>query len=244
LTTLLSRGQGGDFHPSPDGTRVVLVRPESVSMADINGSNMQPDLVTFDPIITYSEFRYYPRPLWAADSQAAVINIPNPDILADELFGTIWLLPRAGSPVEQLAQVEGSVYFPSESGGSIVSPGFDRAISMQGEQGTRRLTIAEIATGSEQTYDTGSIDWRGWSPDGQHFLYSKGEPSQIQLGTTGGAPASLVNGMDFQWISASEFLFLSGSQTNWRLRRGSVTGSMEDLAVSDSRFTRFDFAQP
>jgi hypothetical protein len=137
------------------------------------------------------------------------------------------------------------VYFPSESGGSIVSPDFERAIAMQGGgQDPRRLIITELSSGSEQTYATGSIDWRGWAPDGQHFLFSQGDPSQMQLGTLGESPTSLANGMDFNWLSDSEFLFVSGSQENWTVRRGNLSGLFEDLAKSDSRFTAYDFAQP
>lgn len=245
LTKLLPRGQGGDFHPSPDGDRLVLVQPDNVSMADIDGSNLQQDILTFDPIITYSEFQYYPRPIWSADGQQAVISIPNPDILADDLYGTLWRLPRDGSTAEELTQIDGMVYFPSESGGSIVSPDFERAIAMRGGgQDPRRLIIIELDSGSEQTYTTGSIDWRGWAPDSQHFLFSQGDPSQIQLGALGQSPSALVNGMDFSWLNSSEFLFLSGSQTNWKVRRGNLSGLFEDLVVSDSRFTAYDFAQP
>ena len=244
LTQLLSRGQGGDFHPSPDGSRLVLVQPDSVSLADIDGSNLQSDVLTFDPIITYSEFQYYPPVLWQDDSQAAGMVIPNPDILADNLFGTAWRLPRDGGAAEQLLQVNGMVYFPQQSGGSVLSPTFDRLVTIQGEQGARELTLVDLPNGQSQIYDTGAIEWKGWAPDGQHFIYSKGEPTEIQLGTLGSAPQALVSGIDFQWTNASDFLFLSGSQENWTLRAGTTEGSVEDLAQSDSRFTEFDFATP
>ncbi len=102
----------------------------------------------------------------------------------------------------------------------------------------------DIPSGQSQIYDTGAIEWKGWAPDGQHFIYSKDEPTKIQLGTLGSAPQALTNGIDFQWTSPSDFLFLSGSQGDWTLRAGTIGGSFEDLAQSDSRFTEFDFATP
>ena len=68
LTQLLPPDMGGDFYVAPDAERMALVTPSSIGLADVDGSNRQPDIVTFDPVITYSEYAYYPSPSWAPDS--------------------------------------------------------------------------------------------------------------------------------------------------------------------------------
>ena len=65
-----------------------------MGIANINGSNLQMDLVTFTPVITYSEYMYTPPPVWALDSSAYGVAIPSEDPLAPNPTGTVWIINR------------------------------------------------------------------------------------------------------------------------------------------------------
>jgi hypothetical protein len=93
LSTLLPAGSGGDFLASPDGSQIAILRPDSIGLVDGDGSNLRPNLVAFPTVITYSEFQYYPQPVWASDSSALLVAIPSEDPLATGTHGQIWSIP-------------------------------------------------------------------------------------------------------------------------------------------------------
>jgi hypothetical protein len=98
VSQLIPRERGGDFSISPDGLKLAISKADSISIASIDGSNVRTDLVTFQPIITYSEYQYYPLPVWSPDSTRFGVFIPSSDPLAENPGGTVWLVPAEESP--------------------------------------------------------------------------------------------------------------------------------------------------
>jgi WD40-like Beta Propeller Repeat len=69
ITNLFLAGWGGEFVYSPDGSQIAISRPDMVILTNADGSNYRP-VLRYDPVVTYSEYRYYAAPLWSADGTA------------------------------------------------------------------------------------------------------------------------------------------------------------------------------
>jgi hypothetical protein len=242
ISTLLAPGLGGDFSISPDGAQIAFAQPEVISLINSDGSNLRPALVTYDPVITYSEYQYYAVPVWDTLSTAAGIAIPSADPLGPVTSGGIWRIPADGSPAVHLTDISGDFFF-SQFEGSSLSPhltdvGFLRDTA---NPNISDLILANSDGNAETPYVTGSIQWLGWAPFSSQFTFSFGSPTDIRLGTLGGGPVPLATGMDLRWINATEFLYLGGSFGSWTLSRGEIGAAAVPLASPAGDFVSFDF---
>lgn len=242
LRTLFPPGDGGDFVTSPDGSQLALIQPDSISLANVDGSNLRSDVVTYQPVITYSEFRYYAQPIWAADSRQLAVMIPSSDPLADAPTGTAWRIALDGSATE-VATHTGDFFFTQHSASSVIAPDLARLIVPRRIDSGLQLHLGPLG-GELSSYDTGDLNWMSWNPAGSHFVYGKGAPTVIQLGSVDGPSAPLVEGTDLRWTGPDSFLFLSGSRGAWTLRQGALDGSTTDLAAPAGDFIPYDFALP
>ncbi len=244
LTSLLPAGSGGDFAISPDGAQIVVVRPDSISLIDVDGSNLRPGLLTFPHVITYSEFLYYPPAVWAADSSAVGFLIPSEDPLGASVSGSVWRIPANGGAPVRLGTINGDCYFPS-FGGPLIAPDLARVAFTRptGTPNVETLFITNADGSGEMSYATGDVEWEGWSPDGMHFAYRLDGPMNLYLGTVGAAPSSLPSGMSLEWVNAAQYLYLTGSGTSWTLMLGSTSGISIPLASLSSPSMAFDFIE-
>ncbi len=64
--TLLESGQGGMFHYSPDGSYLAVVTSTSIHLMPAEGGAPRL-LLQYPQISTYSEYLYYPTPIWASE---------------------------------------------------------------------------------------------------------------------------------------------------------------------------------
>lgn len=244
LTSLLPAGSGGDFAISPDGRRIAVVRPRSISLINSDGTNLLSELVAFPQVITYSEFLYYPLPVWTADSSAIGVVIPPEDPLAAGATGSVWLIPVSAGPASRIGTIAGDCYFPS-FGGPLIAPDLSR-VAFTRETATpnvRTLFIANADGSGEVAYATGAVEWEGWSPDGVHFAYRLDGPMNLQLGAVGSGASPLPAGMSLEWVDASRYLYLTGGGTSWSLMLGSIGGGSLPLANLSSPSTSFDFIE-
>ncbi len=244
VTELLPPEQGGTFSISPDGTQVALVQPTSVSLANSDGTNRRADLVTFESIITYSEFLYHPPAVWAPDSSAVGIVIPSHDPLAEETSGTVWRIPVDGTAAASLATIGGEFYFTQmgEGGfGSLISPDLSTlAFRRETSPNVYDFYLANADGSSETLYDSGDVRWKGWSPDSIHFVYVKGT-NDLYLGRIGMPPLMLGTGTDLRWITPTRYLYLSGSYGAWTLVRGELGAGDTPLVSPSGEFVAYDF---
>lgn len=219
LSRLLDPGQGGDFAISPDGRRIALIRPKALGLVAADGSDLQPDLVTFPSILTYSEFHFYPPVVWKPDSSAFGAVIPSEDPLAPEPYGEVWLVPADGSPATLLARVTGDVYFPQLGGRSLLSPDLARLAFLRPTTtpNISALVLADSDGSGETVYTTGSLTWLGWGPNSRHFAYL--EARNLVVGEVGGAPVPVGPAVSARWLGATELLVLSGERGAWTLSR-------------------------
>jgi hypothetical protein len=243
LVTLLPPGQGGDFTIAPDGSRVALVQPVSFHLANPDGTGLLTDVITFESLITYSEFQFYVQPQWSADGSQVAVVIPSADILAEDPAADIWRLSADGSEVTLLASMPGDFFFTERTERSSLSPDFTQVVYRQSASGNRTLMTANVG-GPGVAYDENVLEWWGWLPNGGSFAYAKGDPMTGLLGTPGMAPSPLLTGNRPRWITSTSFYYLQGSIGSWTLRRGAVGDSHEDIVSPSGDFVRFDFVHP
>jgi hypothetical protein len=242
LEKLLAPGSGGDFYPSPDGTKLAIIQSTSIGFSDSDGSNLHPEILTFPAVMTYLEYSYYPEPVWSPDSSHFAVVIPSQDPLAPDPTSTVWILSVDGRPPIQTALIDGQSFFPQAFGAPVIAPDLSKVAFMRPgtEQNDEHLVFADEDSGSEIVYTTGNLRWVGWSPSSSAFVYSVG-PMDLQLGAIGEPPQPLGNGMQFRWVNSEDYLFLTGSRGDWTLMRGSVGAVVEELLRPVGDFIAYDF---
>lgn len=243
FTEVFPPGSGGDFTPSPDGTRLAIIRPEAVDLANVDGTSHQVGLVTYAHIITYSEYLFYVRPVWRPDSAEVGVVIPSADPLAPPLSGTVWRIPAAGGAATSLPTISGQFFLFGVGFEPLLSPDLAH-VAFTRETATPNvwdLVIAQADGTGEIPVATGDVQWAGWSPDGVHFVYSSGGPMNLQLGTVGGASVPLTVGTSLKWINATDYLYLSGSSGAWTLNHGTLGGATLPLASPAGVSVSFDW---
>jgi Tol biopolymer transport system component len=241
LTTLLAPGSGGDFWISPDGQKVALTGPNSISLITIDGAMVRGDAITFPSVSTYSEYAYYPKGQWTPDSSAVGFAIPSADPLAPDPSGAVWRLPADGGPAVNLGTIAGGFFF-TQGSLSVVSPDLDWVAFLRetGTPNVRDLFLAHPDGSSETLYAAGGISWSGWAPDAEHFTFGLDAPTNLQVGAPGSPAAPLATGTKLRWANATMYVYLSGSSGAWTLMRGSIGGPSVALASPAGEFVAFD----
>jgi len=239
FTPLLPRGEGGDFTASPGGDQIAIMRPDSLSFVDSNGANLRSEVLTFTPVITYSEYFFYPLPVWADAS--VVMAVPQQDPFFAEEPGSVW---DVSVEPQILTRPDGDLFGPQRQF-PIVSPdgsklAYFRAADAAGEQ---QLVIQQLDTGEQTIYDTGPIQWKGWGPESDRMVYTKGTGFDLYLGEPGAPPAPLAPGTGLRWINASEYLYMAGDPGGWTLMLGDLDGNTIPLAMLSGTFVTYDFAE-
>lgn len=242
VTEILPPGFGGDFAFSPDGSRMAIVRPEAVDLANADGSDHQVGLVTYAHVITYSEYLFYVTPLWRPDGTEVGVVIPSADPLAPPLTGTIWRIPAAGGTASALPAISGQFFMMGVGFEPLLAPDLSHVAFTRATATVNvwDLFIAAPDGTGETLVATGDVQWAGWAPDGVHFVYSNGGPMNLQLGTVGGASVPLVVGTDLAWLNSTDYLYLSGSFGAWTLNHGSLGAATVPLVSPISPMVQFD----
>ncbi len=243
LSTILAPGDGGDFTLAPNGNQMALVRPADISLADVDGSNLHSNLITYTPVITYSEFQYYAQPVWMPNSNAFGVAIPSSDPMAPGKNGFVWRIPADGSAALNLSTISGDFYFAQAFSSPVLSPSLQRVAFLRdtGTPNVKDLYLADANGGGQTVYATGDIQWKGWSPDSLHFVYSLGGPMNLQLGTDGGASSSIGSCISLRWVDDTRYLCLSGSLGSWTLMTGQVGGGLNAIVSPAGDFISYDF---
>jgi len=240
-TMLLAPGNGGDFTSSPDGQYLAIVRPDMIEIRLANGTPTVSGVITYMPVTTYSEYAYYAQPVWDGDSMTIGVAIPSPDPLAPATTGSIWRLPVGGSA--SLAGTITGQFFLLSGSEPLVSPDLAHVIYARptATPNIWNLYLGSV-DGSGETLIGVYLVWGGWSPDAQHFVFSLGDATNLQLGDVTGTSAPLVTGTEVRWFTPTEFLSLSGSMGGWTLNRAGIGSAPVPLASPAGDFIDYDFA--
>jgi Tol biopolymer transport system component len=213
ITNLFLAGWGGEFVYSPDGSRVAISRPDVIVLSNADGSDYRP-VLRYEPVLTYSEYRYYAAPLWSPAGDFLRVAIPPVESLAQPPQPTrLWKIPAGGDPVQ-----EGSVVaVPFFDQPLRYSPDLERLAFLReiGEpsENRRELVLSTYDGNGEWAYASGALlRFESWSPDGRQFAYLLGEEQEAWLGSLEQAPQPLGDERygvsNLQWVDNSQFIYI------------------------------------
>lgn len=226
LTLALNTASGGLPAYSPDGSLMAVVTPESISLANVDGSNYRANLVTFERVMTYSEYHYYPQVVWAPDSSHFKVVIPPADPLdPGALSAAIWQVNADGAPGSLVATLTNIFPFAWPE----LSPDLSRVV-YQRRFGAPTDNLKELhyasVNGSEDTLiHTGLLDFVSHHPDSQHILFWLDVPTNYQLAQLDGTFMPLTDtgyARSVKWINDDTFLFFNFDGSAWQLRQQSI----------------------
>jgi Tol biopolymer transport system component len=245
LSGILPAGAGGEFVFSPDGNRIAIIRPDSISVINGDGTDYLPNVFEYSPVLTYSEFQYYVQPVWSQNSNTIGLALPSDDPLAEGVFGEVWLIPANGDPPIRQSRIEGDFYFSQVFSHPTLSPHLDRVAFTRssGAPNQHSLFIANVDGSEEVLMDKGAINWESWAPDGVHFVYSAAEPTDLIIAVDGGSSRVTVIGINLIWIGENTFLLHTGTPGDWSIEIGSVDGSREVISHPSGDFVDFDVSE-
>jgi hypothetical protein len=247
LFTLLPSGQAGMFSFSPDGGRIAISTPNSLFLVDADGSNRSGNLLNFEEVLTSSEYRFYPQPVWTGDSSTLLVSIPPRDPLAarDQLT-QIWRLPADGSAATQLGGVPATFF----GGGVYFSPDLSKLIYQrevgQPQDNLRELHLASSDLSQDRVlFSTSLLQFHGWAGDSQHYFFSSGNDMLTQIGNLDGNARSLMpepgGFLRIQPVGVDRFLYLKDLQGSWELGLADLTGQKQVIDQISGFPASFDF---
>ncbi len=255
LTQLLADGEGGEYAISPDGNWVLLTRPvpagpdgwfEEFETVLLRGDGTDAQvLFTFPFIMTYSEYLFYPWPLWRADSSQARLLVPSNDPLAPDAYATLWAIYLDEGRAEEVGRIPGNLLLLFTL--PVWSADWEQLayVVQTGEAALNQfeLYLADGDGGNPQRYDAGqNLRFVGWHPAGARFLYTVGEPGALMLGELGRPPHLLVDyAADAQvlnpyWVGRDRLVYWVGRHADWELRLHELDGSTVLLAAPAADF--------
>jgi hypothetical protein len=240
-TLLLDRGLGGDFYISPGGDQLALVLPTSIGFAAIDGSGRSPDHLTFPFVSTYSEYAYYPIPVWSLDGSAIVVVIPPADPFADDT-ARVWRVPVSGGATP-LADLTGFNYFRNSSKTPMLAPDLSKVAFMrETARNTFDLVVAPLDGSPESVYSSGDLSWQGWNPDSNQFVFSN-SPRNYTLGGLGLPSSGVGFGTHLRWVDEDTLLYLDQLTASHRFGIVNLPGPAAELAVISGNVFDYDFTE-
>ena len=238
-TLLLDPGLGGDFYISPSGDMLALVLPTSMGFVRTDGSDRSPDHLTFSFVITYSEYAYYPVPVWASDESAIAVLIPAADPMADET-ALIWHVPVEGAPTP-LLDITGFPFFRNSGKTPTIAPDFSKvAFLRELSASSVDLVVAPLNGSAESIYASGNLSWQGWNPDSTQFVYTDG-PRNLLLGSIGIPAVGVGFGSRLQWLDADTFLYLDVLTSTHRFAKVDLPSASGVLDIISGPGFGYDF---
>ncbi len=254
-SVLFDFGQAGAFTFSPDGTQIALSLPEHISLVNADGSNLRSHVLTYPPVITYSEYQYTPSPIWDSSSASLRVAIPPADPLAEpKQPTTLWFIPVEGSPSHQIGSMD-SISFDWADNSFSPDMSYIAYVKSVGEptENQRELHIAYADGSGDIVFATGtSLQFRGWTPDSTRFLYASNsvDDTGLYLGSIDGGVFTISSVhqtmRQIAWVDNDRIIFVyENPTTNASELRISHQGGTNHAFIdtlTDS-FSSYDFTQ-
>lgn len=233
ISPLFLAGWGGPFAFSLDGKRIAISQPDKIILANVDGTGYQV-VLTYDPITTYSEYKYYAAPIWSPNGDYLVVAIPPADPLADPTQQTeVWRLSSNGSSSDLLDSVMAVPFIESEIRFSPDTKWFSY-LSGEIDSNSRENHLVSLETGQDIVVaKASSVILQGWAPDSQHFMYTLGSEMGTWLADISGKSAA-ISTEDFgnrllAWVDDIGFVFWTQAPDAFELWYGTVNGAFYKL---------------
>lgn len=248
IETVFQPGSGGEFVFSPDGSRVAISKVDAIFLANSNGSDYR-QVMSYDQVLTYSEYRFYAAPKWSPDGDSLRVAMPPVDVLADPEAPTVlWRIPvDGGEPVR-----EGSIQtVPFFDAPVVYSPDLQRVAFIGVEKAEDERRALHLAT-----YDGGG-DWvaasalmlrfGSWSPDGRSFVYTAEDSMDVFVGSLDAPILSVGEGcngaVEVRWIDANRLICTTQSPGAFDLTLVDLNGGVRRLDTVIGDAPAFDLAR-
>ncbi len=254
LNTVFGTNEGGSIVFAPNGKQMAIVtsgdyedKPGDISIANIDGSNLQQGLLAYKSVLTYSEYAFYAKPVWSADSQTVYVPIPPSDALGDGGPTNVWEIDVASGAALPAGQFDAAPFF----GGELqISPELGKVAYMvedAQDPNTRALHVANLDGSEDNVVSSGQIFFDSWAPGSENFIFSNNLSGNYEFSSLSGDVQAMSKSADetigtFDWVNADQFLVTVGDYGNWELRLGTPDGEFETIATPTDDFFIFDFA--
>ena len=254
LDYLFLPGEGGNFAIAPDGNRVAVITPDSISLTTINGEDKQ-RIFGYTPVITYSEVSYYARLVWSPSSDVLGVVIPPPDPLGveNQAFG-IWRLHTDGTPASLVGTLEARGARPLPD--PVIDPTLEMIAYLSSsevdpEQTDLFFVSWDDTLGDPMFYASQVGSFYDWSPGGERFSFTR-PPSEtaafsIFTGQMDEEPQLVGNGeslvLNVRWVDDSSYLYLQASDRGWELLLNDSSGTDTLIASVGGEAPAFDAAK-
>ena len=232
--TLPMSSEAWHFTYSPDGTRLLISRPQGVDLYYSSGELVLANVITHEFVNTASEFAWIAQPTWKSDSSAFAVGILPVQPWGDDAGASaVYAASNMGAPIPASINTVMKYY----GGDPVVTfdPGLTHAayavpIGLP-SAGNYALHINTLDGTSDTIVYSGAIkDLPVWSLDGANYIFSVGLPpaEQVYLGSLTGDPALLpaVTWLNqVEWIDATRFVVSTHSGGYDSLLLGNTSGS-------------------
>jgi hypothetical protein len=233
---VLEAEEGGEFTYSPNGQQIAIATHEDISLVAADGSDLWHAL-SFDPVVTMSEFRFVPSPVWAADGQSLRVAIPPADPFGDPGQPTqVWAIAVDRSAPTLVASLEAQPAQPLSSFSADL-----RRVAYLG-QSEGALLVTDLRTGQTTTHAVQAGDVYGWAPDSQRFAFLANlSLPQAQIFELEGniVPAhedEAAVAIDLAWMDAERYVYLTQTDgQGWDLVLADVRGTRTTVATVPGR---------
>jgi len=253
---LLLSGWGGDFVYSPDGRWIAISTSDSIILCRSDGSNYR-KILTYEPVNTYSEYRYYASPIWSSDGTILQVAIPPKDSLENPHQPTnLWEIPIDGSPPSKAGEVTAVPFFEEPV---VFSPDLAHLAYLKETglpvENRREVHIASSDGSGDLVYATHALlHFLSWSVDSNRISFSVGEDQEAWIGALVGTPAVITPDpkgiMDLRWLDSRNFLYIQQKTDRFELVLADIDGGMlllDSIPVGKgvlSLLPYFDFTYP
>ena len=243
LFTFLEPNNYGQFFYSRDGSEIALANPDKISLISSNGRDFRPDVLFYEPVITYSEYLYHPSPVWSPDGSYLRVVIPPMDPLSDpQQRTTVWQIPADGSRPNRVGEFLTAPFFFASLDHKPLSTDLNQFAYLEeiGDpvDNTRDLHIVDLDSAADVVYSSGQfLEFQSWAPDSERFAYSV-ENSPPLLGQVGQDPVPLTddpNAIIANWVDPNRIIFFSGNEP-WELRFGIAGGTSTIIDIISGGF--------
>jgi len=210
ILNVLSRQSAGLFALSPDGQYVALSSPQSVGVMRADGSAINLAVITFPPVITYSEYQLKPPVVWNPDSTFFSLVLPSADPLAPDASAIFYRITSGGA-AQALATLPGNFLFGGPVAGDFSPDGQFVAYGRSETDGSAATLFFVSADGAktQSLFKTLPFFGLGWSPDSQRYALSV-EGANVVVGVDGGslpfAPGA-VGLTEMRWLDNEVVVF-------------------------------------
>jgi hypothetical protein len=206
---------------SPDGRWLAIASEQSLSLADVAGRVVHPDVLTYEafPGDVEGPHTYRPVLAWSGDSTSLYAIVLLENFLAQwdgpNASFAIWQVPVDGSPARQLRTLSMVPYTHA------ISPNQAYLAYLLGPQpmsNNRELHLATVDGSRDVVYARGhALEFGGWAPDGVHFVYTLASVGAPQWGSLCGGPQPLLDPQErraggITWVDAARFLFVANDE--------------------------------